>query len=316
MTELPIIAFVASPLQLASFRLSARYRDDALIVGHRGMRGDLRFEGPILNDAEFLAQLDDIIGNRNVEVFLPNSVTGLFFACACHPRIKRMSYLDEGRLTWRFLEEHHRKPRHPASVVLRSLFTIAQRAPRRLRTTLYRVLCALLKRTFTSAFIKDPESYPYQTIDRHWKPGAIICHAPVSTTAADVEIVDLFQALDFPVDYSDAACIFLHPGQIPTEAESSRIVQRILALGLGITRVLVRPHPLFSTFSTRLDAFRAILERAGIAYQEPELSEQQEVAIELYARGVRVFILTSDSTIGDTARFFPSFFKDLRLVHI
>lgn len=316
MTSLPVVAFVASPLQLASFKSSVHANRDTIIVGHRGMKGDVEYRNPVLNDAEFLTRLDDLFGARDVEVFLPNSVNGLFFLCACHPQVKRISYVDEGRLTWKFLENHQRRRRNPGSAAMRFGFNMVRNCPRAFRPFLYRLLCAVLKRAFAAAFMKEPETYRYRTIDRHWKHGRILCHAPVSTIAPDVEVVDLFKALEFPDDYAGAACIFLHPRMVRTDAESLAIVRGFVAAGSGSSRVLIRPHPLFSTFRSRLDAFRLHLERAGIYSEEALLSEQQETAIELYARGVRTFVLTSDSTVGYTARFFPSFFKDLRVIYL
>ena len=113
--DLPIIIFASSPLQLATFHLSSFGQRDVCIVGNRGMKGDITHAGSILNDPRFLAELDGIIGDRMVEVFLPNSINSLYYLCASHPKIARISYLNEGKLTQRFLDYQHHNPSHPAS---------------------------------------------------------------------------------------------------------------------------------------------------------------------------------------------------------
>lgn len=316
MTEkLPILAFVSSPLQLASFRLSNHGERNVRYVGHRGMGGDTTIPGSALNNPQVLAKLDSLIGPDRVEVFLPNSLNALFYLCASHPRVARISYLDEGRLTQRFLAYQHRNPSHPASSLLVAVFGIVRKLPLRLQPLLYRLLCALLRLMIVQRYEHDTENFPYLTIERRWKAGCILCHTAIPSTVEAVETVNLLRDLDFPRDATGDACVFLHPKDIATSEQIIALIDKLTVENANFGRLLIRPHPIFVAFPGLLESLTAQLDDNAIDWDVVTLSGRQEVTIEMYARGVRVFIV-NDSTVLDTIDALPDLFKDLSMIRV
>ena len=89
----PLSAFVGSPIQYASFAASSHFKKTRLIVGHRGMPGDISFSNAVLNDGQFIAQLDDVIGSTDSEVFLPNAHQ-CFIPCVHGPSADQEDFLS------------------------------------------------------------------------------------------------------------------------------------------------------------------------------------------------------------------------------
>lgn len=315
-TALRSVAFVGSPLQMATFRLSVYNAGNSLIIGNRGMDGHLKYTHSVLNDPCLLSQLDNIFGSDEVEVFLPHSLNGLFYTCCNHPQVKRISYLDEGRLTLKFLNEHHTKPPNPAIGFLATCFDLARRLPRSFQRNAFKVLCALHKKIISSPFEKDPDNYPYAPIDIRRKFGSVLCHINMQTALLNAEYVDLLDDVNFPENYKNLACCFIHPQQTSTNERVSDIIRQILNLNIPTNELLLRPHPLFKSFPSQLSDFTQQLAISGIKLRRAELTESQDTAVELYARGVRMFILTNDSTIGYTVESMPDFFSNLELVRL
>ena len=314
--SLPIIAFVGSPIQYASFAASSHFKKRRLIVGHRGMPGDISFSIPILNDVKFIAQLDDVIGGKDTEVFLPNAINSLFLACMAHRRIKRVSYLDEGHLMTRYLEAHYKKKLNPITPVMVKLFYVAMLLPGGLRTAMLKALSDLHKWTFFKRWSRDFEQYEYQVIDRRFKGGVILSHLKIDTPVQDVEFVDILKDVEKCSRYDDAVCIMIHPNAVSSEENVSRIVEKMVSLNHTNCTILLRPHPLFGMYQEKLKEFCKHLDKREIRWEFAELSSKQETAVELYALGVRVFVLTSETTIGRTVSDNPGFFKDLTIIRV
>lgn len=307
--DLPIIIFVSSSLQLATFRLSSFGHRDVCIVGSRGMKGNITYVGSTLNDPRFLVQLDGIIGDRMVEVFIPNSINGLFYLCASHPKIARISYLNEGRLTQRFLDYQHHNPSHPASAVLRRAFGMVRWAPRRSRGFLYRGLCVLLRNIALRPYVDNTAGYKFRTIERRWKPGLILFHLPIKTACQEVEIVDLLRDLDFPTNFENHSCLFINKPDIESAEKIDALIETIAEIPGPL---LIQPHPNLVASPEEVKNLTERLDKEQIIWKFAAISGRQDVAIELYARGVRHF-MAHDSTVLDMISSLPNFFLDLRL---
>jgi len=314
--NLPAIAFVASPLQQSVLNLSNNGERDLLIVGHRGMPGDLSFSRPILNDAKFLAIFDSLLGTAEVEIFLPNSVNLLFYLCVSHPKVKRISFLDEGRLTTNFLTDGYKKPCYPFSGYFITASHFARHLPQRFQSRFFQLLLMQYRLVNLRKFQKNPDDYHFRTIERRWKKGSVLHHAPISTDIEGLEFVDLLKDVNFPKDYEGMLCCFLHPNQIESECKCEALINEICAHVDGRNPILLRPHPLFSIYSGRLNRFLSSLHEKEVLTKFAELSYRQEVTIELYVRGVRTFVFPGNSTIGETISFFPHFFKDIQVVKV
>ena len=308
--DLPIIIFASSTLQLATFRLSSFGQRDVFVVGNRGIKGDITHAGSILNDPRFLAEIDGIIGDREVEVFLPNALNSLFYLCASHPNVTRISYLSEGRLTKRFLDYQHRNPSHPAGPALRRAFGMVRLAPHRAQPLLYQALCVLLRQVILRPYVHDTAGHGFRTIERRWKSGTVLFHLPIETSCDGVEIVDLLKDLDFPSDYKNHTCLFINPPKIETLAKIETVIE---AIPKNVGPLLIQPHPNFSAFPDKLKKLTTRLDEEGIIWRLVTLSGRQEVTIELYGRGLRRFMV-HDSTVLDTILVLPDFFLDIRLI--
>lgn len=314
--SLPIIAFVGSPIQYASFAASSHFKKTRLIVGHRGMPGDISFSNAVLNDGQFIAQLDDVIGSTDSEVFLPNAINALFLACMAHPRIKKISYLDEGHLTARYLDAHYKKKLNPFTPLMVKAFYIVMLLPRNIHTFFFKVLSAVYKRTVIKRWLEDSEQYGYQVIDRRFKGGVILSHLKIETPVPNVEVVDILKDVEKTSRYDGAVCVMLHPYVVSSQGDILELVEKLVSLDHTKCSLLLRPHPLFGMHQKSLKNFCEQLEKRDIPWQFAELSNKQETAVELYALGVRVFVLTNESTIGRTVSDHLSFFKDLIVIRV
>lgn len=80
-------------------------------------------------------------------------------------------------------------------------------------------------------------------------------------------------------------------------------------------RGLVRPHPMFQLRPAGLDALMDRLTQTGKPWEIVEVSGRHEVAIELYARGVRVYFCGA-SSLTETVDAYEDYFSGLRLIKI
>jgi len=311
MTEaLPIVCIASSPLQLSVFRASVSTRGRPVtLVGGRGMRGDVTYQASVLNSASFIADLDRWLAPSGVEIYLPNSLNLLFYCCAADPRVRRISFIDEGGLTKQFVEGGWRKPMAPHH---RPILWLTRRAlglggPARFAAL--KALSILIRKLAIQPYVSDPARYPYRTIERSEKPGLVLSHTQREREHAWVEHVDLAVNFDFEEDYAGHTCLFLHPRDVQDgwlSAELSRDP------GMKGGRLLVRPHPLFNQWPGLLDGFLRAMGEAGVDCRVAELSGEHDVTFELYARGVRTFVCGA-SSIRDTVSAYPNYFVGLRL---
>ena len=309
----PIVALVASPLQFASLRLSSIDQKKVRIIGHRGMSGDVTWPRSALNDPRFLIEFEKFLNRDGIEVFLPNSLNAIYYLCVSHPRVARISYVDEGRLTHRAIEYQHRNPSHWAGRLYRAGFSAARQLPSRLQLAAYRALCILVRLSIIQPYVSDTANYSYRTLERRWKSGRILCHIPIQTQLPDVEYVNLLKDLNFPRDSTDAACLFLHPKGIDDYETLRRLVVKILDVRSQFQCLLIKPHPIFINNFGKLHTLTAKLDENGIPWRIVEVSGTQEVTVELYARGVRIFLLPS-STVEDTINAMPDYFDELKCI--
>lgn len=286
------------------------------MIGNRGVGGDLTYPDSVLNDYRFLLELDQIIGARRVEIFIPNSLNALYYFCVSHPGVERISFVDEGRLTKHFLDGGFTKPTHPLSHALIATYCAVYWLPGSTRGHLYRALAGLLHRTIGRTYKQRLRAYPYRTIERRWKRGVVLSHIDPETLVEGVEVVDLTKGVDAPIDCASSACLFVHPMDAATPDQIARISEAIDRETTDYVRGLIRPHPLFSNFPTRLQALQVELAKLGKSWEVVELSGKYEASVELYARGVQLFFVHRSSSVGDTVRAFPMYFSNLKLVEI
>lgn len=319
--EMPVICLASSLLQKVVFLASRHAMRPHLLVGNRGLAGDVTYQRSVLNDPRFFADLDDLVARRGapgggpVELFLPNALNSVFYYALTHPRIARISFTDEGMLTNRFLDGGYRKPTARGVRAFPAAFALARRLPGRARLFAYRVIAWLVKRTVGMRYERNTRSYPLRTIELSRKGGVVLSHiAPVSPLPW-VEHVDLTRDIRVPRDYEGAACLFIHPREVARPEQVDALCARIALAAGDFARGLVKPHPLFSEFPDRLEALITRLSTPGTQWFSVEVSGRYEPTIELYARGVRTFIV-GKSSVRVTVASHPAYFSDLALVEI
>lgn len=295
--------------------MSSIAQEQLRTVGHRGTPGDYCWPVSVLNDAAFLTEFDNIVGKEAVEVFLPNSLNSLYYLCVGHPKVARISYLDEGRLTKLAIATKQKKFTNPIGFFLAPAFAATNRSPKKIRKSIFRTLAILVRWAIVQKYEIHTSSYPYKTLERRWKPGRILCHIPLETDLSNVETVNLLRDLEFPKNYERDACLFLHPKNIETPEKAEALAKLVSLHRASYETLLIKLHPIFSAHQNCKMAFLEKLEQRKIPWAYAEISGRQEVSIELYARGVRVFFL-APSTIEDTIQAFPEFFKSLKCITI
>lgn len=306
------IAVVSSPLQLATFRGFNADKRATLVVGNRGMPGDITYAHSVLNDPSFLPALDSLLTKHTSnELFIPNSLNLVFFFAAAHPHVKKISFVDEGRLTQRFLATRPPKPTGHYHVPLVASMHTAMGLPQALRKVAYQTLAIAVRKHIVRRYEKNTADYPYTTIERRSKPGVVLTHIPQQDPAAFVRQVDVTKGLKLPRDLEGQSCLFLHPKYIDTP----RLISAILgSLETPSLPLLVRPHPNFTRAPDLLRRVMADLS-AHVPCRIAPVSEELEVAVELHARGVEQFFCGATS-ITDTVEAYPDFFRKLRIVII
>ena len=307
-----LIAIVSSPLQLATFKGSAAAKGDVLIIGNRGMKGDISFAQSVLNDANFIVELDVLIGDSQVELYIPNSLNLLYFFALADARIKKVSFVDEGRLTKRFITNGYKKPKASYHWQAKTIMQVAQFLPKAFRVLSYKLIAYGMRKFIILTYEKDTLGFPYRTIERSEKTGRLLSHEKPNHVHDWVEFIDLTKDVNFPNDYENYACLFLHP-------RHSGKAEWLTALQSNFTsqtvKLLLRPHPNFSRAPELLSDAIARMKAIGIECEIAKVSGEQEVAIELYARGVRSFFC-GETSITDTVEAYPSYFNDLQVVKI
>lgn len=208
------IAIVSSPLQLAGFNASSVPKEKRFIIGNRGTQGDVSYDQSVLNDANFITDLEKRIAKEEVEIYLPNSLNLIYFYALSSPHIKRISFVDEGRLTKRFLQGGYAKPRAKHHDMMAFLMRMARFVPAPLRTFPYKLIAYSLRRWVVQSYEQDTLAYPYRTIERSEKSGTLLSHIEGNVPLDWVEQVDLTKGLEFPKNYQDRACLFIHPRHV------------------------------------------------------------------------------------------------------
>ena len=306
------IAVVGSPLQYAVFNKAISSVKASLIIGNRGMHGDQSYSYSVLNNHRFIEDLDRLIGSRLVEVFLPNSLNALYFFCLAHPRVLRISFLDEGRLTKRFLEGGLNKPTSKLSYLFKALYRAAWPLKRFHKVT-YRILGVGVQRLVVRRYEKDTMNFPFRTLETRWKAGTILTHIEPRQPGTSVEVVNLTESLKMNEDLPDSACLFIHPKDASTPSAINRVCQCVERTSRKGQAFVLRPHPLFETYPEKLAKIKRFLSNCDVRWVALTLSEKHETAMELYARGVRLFLM-GNSSLEDTIAAYPSFFRELRVV--
>ncbi len=307
-----VIAIVSSPLQLAVFNASSVDKAQATIIGNRGVDGDISYEQSVLNDGNFIAKLSELIGSQEVEVFIPNSLNLVYFFAISDKRIKRISFVDEGRLTKRFLANGHKKPIAKHHRIFSALMRMVGIFPKPLRPLCYKFITYVMRKYVVQFYERDTLAYPYRTIERTQKSGVLLSHVPLAVMQSWVEFVDLTEKLDFPQNCMNQACLFLHPRYAEDPALIGQLQRE---LGGEKQKLLVRPHPNFTRAPELLEEVIARIKHAGIECEIVGVSGVHEVAIELYARGVRTFFC-GETSITDTVEAYPGYFEGLKIVKI
>lgn len=305
-----LVCVPSSTLQLAVFRAFAGDTIDAIVIGNRGVPGDVIYEHSILNDPTFLSDLERIIAGRDVEVFIPNSLNLLYFFCAVNKRVIRISYVDEGRLTKEYIEGGFKKPAAPHSPALLAATGFATMLPGVVGRLAFSGIASFIRRFVVRKYVNDPTSYPYTTVERRVKPGVVVSHLRCDDPQEWMQFVDITVSPRLPNDYAGRTCLFLHP-----KDSANRDLADLLKgkLNAGAQPLLVRPHPLFNQSRELLEETISRIEAAGFSCEIASLSGEHETAVELYARGVRTFVC-GDSSLIDTVDGHKSYFKNLRVV--
>jgi hypothetical protein len=305
-----MIAIISSPLQRAAFDASSAGQHNATIIGNRGMPGDHSYEKSVLNDAHFLDGLNKLIGEEDTEIFIPNSLNLLYYFAVSNPSIKRISYLDEGRLTKHYLTEGYRKQTNPFHLLIGSMMRITQKLPNPLRIITRKFISRFINILIIQRYTQNVSGYPYRCIERNNKGGTILSHASYDTMPEDVEVVDITQNISFAACYVGYSCLFLHP----RHCDVQQLLKKLQSLSFN-SPLLIRPHPNFTRAPEKLQSILSAFRAEEIHCEIATLSEVQEVTIELYDKGVRCFIC-GETTITDTVEAHPDYFKELRVVKI
>lgn len=315
--QMQVICLVSSLLQKVVFLTSRHAMRPHLLVGNRGIAGDVTYKRSVLNDFQFLEDFNALVDRQSgtVEVFLPNALNTLYYYALSHPRVARISFVDEGVLTSRFVDGGYQKPAAPFLRAFTTAFGLARHLPDRSRAFSYRAIARIIKRAVGVRYESDTLNYPLRTIELSRKGGVVISHIAPVEPLPWVEHVDLTRDVMVERDYDGAACLFVHPKQVAQPDQVEVLCARIVAVSDQFTRGLIKPHPLFTEFPGRLEALRARLAALGMHWTTIDVSGQYEPSIELYARGVRIFIVGKSSVTVTVARH-PDYFTDLTLVEI
>jgi hypothetical protein len=306
-----VVCIASSPLQLSVFRGSSAARREHLIVGNRGVAGDITYDRSILNDASFPADFDRLASGRAVEVFIPNALNLLYFIYASHPAVTKISYLDEGRLTRRFLEGGYRKPAHPAYGSILAAVRLANALPEGPRYYALKAIARSVRTTVIRPYERDTLDFPFRTVERSRKPGILLSHVRVPEAPDWVEFVDIFRGVTRTDELRNRACLFVHPKNLEDLHFMGRLLSALSETPLR-QPLLLRPHPLFNRSPKLLDRLTNALADAGVDSETAPLSEEREVTVELYARGVRTFVC-GESSVTDTVEAHPERFKGLHV---
>jgi hypothetical protein len=307
------IALVASPLQYAVFKGYSYRLKNVMIIGHRGMRGNITYKHSVLNDPKFIPDFEQIINQRDAEVFLPNSLNLVYFFCVAHKHVKKISFLDEGRLTTLYIKSGFKKRRAWYHNELKMTMRLVLILPRFICKYFLSIIALFIRKIIVQNYWKKWKNYSYRTIERTDKVGVVLSHIPSFDLPEWVNFIDITKNINFQKDYSGRACLFIHPKYIKLSELISLLKKE---LKTSEESLLIKPHPLFSQEQNALDNTIISINKSGIHCEIACLSGEQEVSIELYARGVRTFFCGNDSSIIDTVNNYKEFFKYLKIVII
>jgi|GEM_PF-6498224 len=318
-SRLPIIYFASSLLQKSVFLSSSYASRPQLLVGNRGISGDLTYHSSVLNDYRFLNDFSDLIDRNGgeVEVFVPHALNSLYYYLLADSRVRRISFIDEGVLTRRFLAGGYRNAAVPFLNLYPSLFRLAGLLPNQLRALAFRVISWLVKRTVGMRYEKDTANYPLRTIELSRKGGVVLSHILGPECLPWVEYVDLTKNINVVKDSDCSACLFVHPKQVAQPDQIDALFNKIskISQDFSFDHGLIKPHPLFCDHPERLTALEKRLSMHEKAWTVVEVTGSYEPTIELYARGVRLFIV-SKSSVSETVRHHADYFSNLNVVEV
>jgi hypothetical protein len=311
------LVFTHSPLQTAVARRALPKREDHFFIGHRSAHGDVSFPDYVLNEVWFCLWLVDHLDKSTspIDVYLPHSLNLVYFICRAHKSVRQINYIDEGTLTYVFATTDLKpRLRWPAGMML----TMAHAAvvlPRRLKPQVLHRMIRVYLATFHKHLSRDITHANSDGIRVDRKTGRIFVHFPDKPAKSlDIQFVRLDDAsVAFDRDLEGAAVVFV---PILTDAEIPAFVDKVV-LSSTQTEFLLRLHPAIDAVD-----LAAFLSRLALAFKARarsaktvNLSEEHETAFELYARGVRTFIL-ENSTLILTVDSYPEHFRGLRIVNI
>jgi hypothetical protein len=304
------VVFSHSPLQTAIanrfFSSTQHFR-----IGHRGERGCAQFSEYVLDNPNFFRAFKRIIerGSGGISIYLPHSLNGIYLLSYCNDAIKEIFYIDEGDLT------------HSAIALMKS------KCPKTpdLRTRIFRRLLGsnpfieygteyFYKRFYKEAGVKKLQSGDFsEAILTGKKFSGVITHRLSFCRFDSYPIfgVDISNAIaPLPRDLDGIVCVFLNKNELEGERFQSLLMKLRAVCASEGELIGFRFHPGVS----QGDKMRFLERAKGLGLDVGEIGRisEEEIVFELYARGVRRFLVGGSSVLENISAY-PDYFESLKL---